>query len=374
MIQRNIAPVLAEKLATSKIVVLRGPRKSGRLTLLSGLIDFNNEKVKIIDCFDKKTRKSIDSTETFDAAISGKSIIVLQEAQLLTQLQTIVDYCFDNDHIENLILLCSFEPQLHEALWEALRFQGLEISLAPISYAESANHFGLTKEAESIEQRLIFGYYPEILVNEANAESILIEILESSVFTQLGATERINKKDQLIKLLRLLSFNIGKVISFNELGNQCDLDNETVERYVKLFEKADLLFLLPSFNNGHRYELKKSFIVYFVDNGIRNALIRSFHPFEFRNDSVELWKNWAISERRKANQLAGRSIQSYFWLTHTKQEIDYLEISDSGKFGFKMQWDKRKAIKIPSSFQEIYPEIKVVGVNQSSFWTFLQKK
>lgn len=107
------------------------------------------------------------------------------------------------------------------------------------------------------------------------------------------------------------------------MGNQCDLDDQTVERYVKLFEKADLLFLLPSYNNGHRYELKKSFIVYFVDNGIRNALIRSFHPFEFRNDSIELWKNWTIAERRKANLLAGRSVESYFSLTHTKQEVDY---------------------------------------------------
>ncbi|MCC6701778.1 MAG: ATP-binding protein [Fluviicola sp.] len=374
MIQRSIAPLVAEKLTDSKIVVLRGPRKSGRLTLLSGMIDLSDDKLKVIDCFDKKTRKAIDTVASFNQAISGKSIIVLQEAQLLTQLQAIVDGCFDNDQIENLILLCSFEPQLHEALWEALRFQGLEISLSPISYMESANHFGLAKEAESIEQRLIFGYYPEVLINEAAAESILLEILESSVFTQLGATERINKKEQLIKLLRLLSFNIGKVISFNDLGNQCDLDNETVERYVKLFEKADLLFLLPSYNNGHRYELKKSFIVYFVDNGIRNALIRSFHPFEFRNDSIELWKNWTIAERRKANLLAGRSVESYFWLTHTKQEVDYLEISETGKFGYKMQWDKRKTIKIPSSFQTSYPDIKVVGVNQSSFWTFLQKK
>lgn len=374
MIQRSRTPIVAEKLADSKIIVIRGPRKSGRLTLLSTQIDLSSEQVKVIDCFNKKTRKAVDNVAGFKEHIEGGKIIILQEAQLLTQLQAIVDSAFDNSQIENLILMCSFEPQLHEALWEALRFLELEISVAPISYLESANHFGLAKEAESIEKRLIFGYYPEVLINEANAETILLDILESSVFTQLGATERINKKDQLIKLLRLLSFNIGKVVSFNDLGNQCDLDNETVERYVKLFEKADLLFLLPSYNNGHRYELKKSYIVYFVDNGIRNALIRSFHPFEFRNDSVELWKNWAIAERRKANQLAGRNVQSYFWLTHTKQEIDYLEISETGKFGYKMQWDKRKAIKIPSSFQTAYPAIKVVGVNQSSFWTFLQKK
>ena len=84
MIQRSIAPLVAEKLADSKIVVLRGPRKSGRLTLLSSLIDLSDDKVKVIDCFDKKTRKAIDTVASFNQAISGKSIIVLQEAQFLT--------------------------------------------------------------------------------------------------------------------------------------------------------------------------------------------------------------------------------------------------------------------------------------------------
>jgi len=373
-INRSLAPVLAQKLAESKIIVLRGPRKAGRKTLLSQLLQPKSEQVISIDCSDKKQKKSIDDVALFAEQTAGHSIIILEEAQLLVNLQAIIDHALGDDNIENLLLCCSFEPALQEELWEALRYQGLELQLLPYSYPEMAQANGLGAEEQQVEQRLIFGYYPEIVANPEHAEQLLIELLEQSIFTQLGAGERINKSEQLIHLLRLLAFNIGQAISYNDLGQQCGLDNETVERYIKLLEKAHLLFMLPSYFNGHRYELKKSHTVYFVDNGIRNALIRQFQPLTFRNDIDLLWKNWVISERRKANMLAGRTPDCFFWKTHTKQEIDYLEHNEGEISAFKMQWDKKKKIKIPASFTEAYPAIKTTGINRSTFWSLITKK
>lgn len=374
MIQRTLLQTFQQKCSESKIVVLRGPKSSGRTTLVESCFDLQNDGVLLVDCVTKSNRKTIEQMSLFREIVATKKVVILKEAQLIPNLQELIDWCIELDHLDNLILLCSFEPDLHEALWEALRDAGLELNLFPLSYSECAQHFGLAKEDENLEQRLIYGNYPAIVSNEDRAEQLLHELLESSIFTQLGATERINKRDKLIKLLRHLSFNIGKVISFNDLGKKCGLDNETVERYVKLFDKASILFLLPSFYNEHRYELKKSMVVYFVDNGIRNALIRAFQPLEFRNDLPELWRNYVIAERYKANAYAGRAPKVYFWMTHTKQEIDYIEQNDSQIFGVKLQWEKNKSIKIPASFVELYPNIKVSGINRTTFWSFLQKK
>lgn len=374
MIDRSLEPVLREKLAESKIVVLRGPRRSGRKTLLARVLADKTDVTVTIDCSDKKQKKAIDDTAAFAEQVRGAKIVVLEEAQYLTQLQAIIDDALANDAIENLVLCCAFEPALQEELWEALRFQGLELLVFPLSYPEMAQANGVGAEEQEVERRLIFGYYPEIVSHPEEAEQLLIQLLEESIFTQLGAADRINKSDKLIQLLRLLAFNIGQAISYNDLGQQCGLDNETVERYIKLLEKAQLLFILPSYYNGHRYELKKSHTVYFTDNGIRNALIRQFQPIEFRNDIDLLWKNWVISERRKANALAGREPVAYFWKTHTKQEIDYIEVSETGIAAFKMQWDKRKKIRIPASFTEAYPQIRTTGINRSAFWSLLTKK
>lgn len=374
MTERSLQPVLAAKLAESKIVVLSGPRKSGRKTLLSNVLASRQEATIAIDCSNKQQKKAIDSVELFREYTAGKAIVILEEAQYLTQLQAIIDDTLGNDSLENLVLCCSFEPALQEELWEALRYQGLEIIVYPYSYPEMAQVNGVRQEDELVDRRLIFGYYPEVVADPENAEQTLIRLLEDGIFTQLGAADRINKSDRLIQLLRLLAFNIGQAISYNDLGQQCGLDNETVERYIHLLEKAHLLFILPSYYNGHRYELKKSHTVYFTDNGIRNALIRQFQPLEFRNDIDLLWKNWVISERRKANALAGRMPYCYFWKTHTKQEMDYMEISETGIAAYKMQWDRRKKIRIPASFTQAYPEIKATGINRTTFWSLLTKK
>lgn len=373
MIERTLEPILRQKCQESKIVVLKGARRTGRLTLISRIFNLEDSSVGTIDCSNKKERKAMDSLKELKTFSQDKKVVIIRDAQLLETLQEYIDFAIELDSLENVILICSFEPELHEDLWEALREQGLELNVFPISYSESAKFHGLVQEDKSLEQRLIYGYYPEVVMQEDQAEKIVSEIIESSIFTQLGASERINKKDNLIKLLRHLAFNIGKVISFNDLGKKCGLDNETVERYVKLFAKANLLVLISSYSNGHRYELKKSHVVYFLDNGIRNALIRAYQPLEFRNDVEELWKNFVISERFKANQYAGKNPEVFFWLTHTKQEVDYLEINGDGAFGAKMSWEDSKKIKVPASFQELYPQIKVTAISKKTFWTFLRK-
>jgi predicted AAA+ superfamily ATPase len=373
MIERILEPILRQKCEESKIVVLKGARRTGRLTLVSQIFNLEDPKIGIIDCSNKKERKAMNALHELKGFSQDKKVVIIRDAQLLENLQEYIDFAIELDSLENLLLICSFEPDLHEDLWEALREQGLELNLFPLSYPESAKFHGLVQEDKFLEQRLIYGYYPEVVMNENQSETLISQIIESSIFTQLGASERINKKENLIKLLRHLAFNIGKVISFNDLGKKCGLDNETVERYVKLFAKANLLVLISSYNNGHRYELKKSHVVYFLDNGIRNALIRAFQPLEFRNDVEELWKNFVISERFKANEYAGRKPEVFFWLTHTKQEVDYLEITGGEAFGAKMSWEDSKKIKVPASFSELYPQIKVTGITKKTFWTFLRK-
>ncbi len=374
MIARTLEPIFRQKLKESKLIVLRGPKNSGRKTVLSSVIDFENPSVLSVDCSLKAGIKSFATLELFAEQVKNKSVLILEEAQYLSNIQEIVDACFDSEHLETVIIMCSFEPTLQVELWEALRAQGLELRLYPLSYSECAHTFGVSNEEKNIEHRLIYGYYPSIVESEGLPDHQLLELLEHAIFSQLGSNDRINKKEQLILLLRHLAFRIGEAISYNELGELCNLDNETVERYIVLFEKADLLFVVHSFSTGLRYELKKSNVVYFVDNGIRNALIRAFQPIEFRNDISALWQNWTISERRKANAYANRTPRTFFWKTHTKQEMDYIELNDEVQTAFKMSWEKRKLVKVPVSFSEAYPNFKTSIVNRSTFWSFLIKK
>jgi predicted AAA+ superfamily ATPase len=259
-------------------------------------------------------------------------------------------------------------------LREVLQLQGLEMTIHPTTFYELAQHNSLPTEEQLLEQRLIYGNYPEVTENLDQAQDVLSEMVQEVIFTNLGVTDRINKGENLMRMLQTIAFHIGEPISYNEIAEKSDLDNETVERYIDLLEKSYLLIRLPSFFNDKRYELKKSHVIYFVDNGIRNVLIRNFNPLNLRNDVDQLWRNWLISERIKWNKLQGKNAEYKFWRTHTKQTMDFLEFQNGQVAAYKTAWEKKKKIKFPTSFTEAYPTISTHSLNRSTYWSFLTKK
>jgi predicted AAA+ superfamily ATPase len=263
---------------------------------------------------------------------------------------------------------------IDEVLREVLQIQGLELTLLPTTFYELAQKNSLPEEEKLLEQRLIYGNYPAVTEDLENADLTLREMVQEVIFTNLGVSDRINKGDKLVRMLQIISFNIGEPISYNEIAEKCGLDNETVERYVDLLVRSFILLRIPTYYNGHRYELKKTHVIYFVDNGLRNVLISNFNPMFLRNDIDQLWRNWLISERIKWNRLNGKTAEYKFWRTHTRQSMDFIEIDGQKIAAYKSSWEKKKKVKFPAAFTEAYPTISTHTLNRSTYWGFLTKK
>ncbi len=363
---------LEEKINSNKLIIVQGPRKVGKKTVVKSIIEEKNYSFSWTDCKDKKERKWVENEHDFH--LNSAQCIILYEAQYLENLQSIIDDVLNDKIKSTVILVCSYQPRINSDLWKALLKAELVIDFYAPSFSESAQYFGLPNEEKLLEERLIFGAYPEILANQDEAEKRLLAIVEDAIFTNLRAGERINKSAKMMKMLRILAFEVGKTISFNEIAERCDLDNETVERYIQLLDDAFILIHLKSFHNGHRYELKKTNMVYFVDNGVRNALIQNFNKVDFRNDMDELWKNYVIAERIKWMRMNRIKNPVFFWKTHTNQQMDFIEIKEDKIFAYKTDWRKKKKVKIPKSFTEHYPEARCSTINRSTYWPFLTKK
>lgn len=375
MIDRILQQKVKQHIENNKILVLLGPKSVGKNQLVRQCIA-DQSTILQLDGNSKVVKKSLENpTESTLKAIFGThKYIVIDDAQYLLHLQTIIEEVLFQDYPINLILNCSFEPILDDVLREVLQMQGLELRLYPLLFQELAQIQGIVEFDKNITQRLIYGNYPQVIEDPANASHFLIQLLEEAIFTNLSPNERINKSDKLLKMLQALAFQLGEPISYNDIGFKAGLDNETVERYIELLEKACILIKIPSYYNGHKYELKKTHCVYFVDNGIRNAIIRNFNDFELRNDHDVLWKNWLISERIKWNQSQENTCQYAFWRTHTKQQMDFLEIRGEKVTAYKSIWDKRKKPKFPASFKTAYPDATLFALNRATYWGFLSKK
>lgn len=377
MIERLQKPLLKEKLSESKLLLIRGPRRVGKQSLIESILNESNTQFSTLNCQDKKERKRIESEDAL--AELTAPVVILREAQYLSNLQAILEDVLMGKVNYTLVVCCSYKPIIDEELIEALKIEGMLFNFFAPSFNESATHFGLAKESELLEERLIYGNYPTVLSNLENAELTLREIIQEIINTQLGANDRVNKQDKLMRMLQLLAFNVGEPISYNDIGERCGLDNETVERYIQLFEDAFVLIKLPSFFNDNRYELKKTHCVYFQDNGIRNVLISNFNLTALRNDMNDLWRNYMISERVKWIRMNNMDKEIYFWRTHTRQQMDFIEVGATQTMAYKCDskligWEKRKNVKIPKSFTEFYPEIKTSILNKSTYWNFLTRK
>ncbi len=370
MIPRIQFAELEEKLKSSKILLLKGPRNAGILDLLASVLHKNSWKAERYSGLNKA---HIESWQE-EALPSADGLVIFEEAQYFPNLQQIVEKVLAGELTCTAVFCCSFEPDLDEMLVEALRIEGMEFNVFAPSFFEAAQHFGLPKEEELLESRLIYGNYPQVLSDMDQAEETLKALIDEIVFTKLGANDRINKGQKLMRVMQLIAFQIGDTVSYNELGERAGLDNETVERYVELLEQAFLLIRLPAYHTNQRYELKKSNAIYFTDNGIRNALIQNFNPTFLRNDMDVLWRNYVVSERVKWMKMNRIHNETYLWKTHTKQRMDFVEINGDKIKAYKTDWEKRKRVKIPKSFTDAYPKARTTVLNRSTYWSFLSSK
>ncbi|TNE55902.1 MAG: DUF4143 domain-containing protein [Bacteroidetes bacterium] len=358
---------IRDVLSTNRLLILSGPLGAGRSELCRealGAQDFQwwNLGEKAI----RKKVQAMEAKELFEAS----GVIVFQEAQRLDHFQEMLEAFLFGEWNTHLICICSGNPPIDEVLKEALEAQGLILEILPPSFKELAGELGPIRFDQQLEQRLIYGHLADLEQEEEDLKQELLsraEFLWNGMMTGKG---RINKEEELHRLLSYLALKLGENISFNELGNLCGLDNQTVERYVELLEDAYVLIKLPSYQSGQRYEMKKGILVYFYDNGIRNALINNFNPMELRLDQEVLWKNWLISERHK---LVGRKEGQWFWQTHTGQQVDYLEQKGEQLRAYQLSWNKKKRRKWPKSFLSHYPEVKTSQLDRSTYWNFLSR-
>lgn len=374
--QRILYPKIIASIQQQKISLISGPKKSGKSEMIFDALaelDLTYFSANVSQKKEKDLLKNIQIEELKTLVCNAKCLVIL-EAQHLENLQQIIDWILNDELNISLIISCSSQAQIDEIFLEALRIENLEINVCPLTFYELTKNYSLAEIDKKLEHYLIYGQFPEIIESPNDREKLLLNMVDEIIDTQITSNDRINKREKLMRLLTFVAFQIGNAISFNEIGEKCDLDNETAERYVKLLAKVGILILLPSFHNKQKYELKKSNLIYFMDNGLRNAFIRNFNEVAFRNDIDVLWKNWIVAERVKWNLIHNQTKSFQFWKTHTAQIIDFIESDSSQTMALKIEWNKKKKTKVPSQFTQSYPAIKTNIVNRSTYWSFITKK
>ncbi|MDD4848083.1 MAG: ATP-binding protein [Bacteroidales bacterium] len=372
MITRKLEWILQEKLFQGKAIILIGARQVGKTTLLKQLLE-NQQNVLWLNADDLLVRTFLDdvSVEKYRTLFGNNKMVVVDEAQRIENIGLKSKLIIDNFPDIQLLLTGSSSFDLANKINEPLTGRKWEYTMFPLSFAEMVTSTNLLEEMKNLENRMIFGYYPDVVTHPENSNEILKMLSESYLYKDILEWERIKKPDKLVKLLQALSFQIGSEVSYSELGRTLSIDKVTIEKYIQLLEQMQVIFRLSSFSRNLRNELKNSKKIYFYDNGIRNILINNLSPLALRNDVGALWENFLVSERIKYNHYTKQYSNFYFWRTTLQQEIDLIEEKDGKITAYEFIWNQHRNVKFSKSFLQAYPESDFKVIQKENFFEIL---
>lgn len=372
MIDRFLEKRIQSRLHQGKAIILLGARQVGKTTLLHSIFNnqndtlwLNGDEADVQALFENVTSSRLKNI------FGTKKNIIIDEAQRISDIGLKLKLITDNIKDVQLIATGSSAFELANKVNEPLTGRKWQYNMFPLSFGEMVEHHGLLEEKRLLQQRLIYGYYPDVINQPSSEKETLKQLTDSYLYKDILMWENIKKPEKLLRLLQALALQVGSQVSFNELGQLTGLDNKTVEKYINLLEQVFVIFRLGSFNRNLRNELKNSRKIYFYDNGIRNALIANFNLPELRTDIGALWENFIISERMKYISYKGIWTNNYYWRTKDQTEIDYLEDMDGTLHAYEFKWSPSAKVSFPKSFSNNYPNSEFKVIHRENFEDFI---
>jgi hypothetical protein len=376
MYQRIVENRIANLLERPEILVLYGPRRVGKTTLLQKLFremgahapaaSYSLDDPSAQDIFGEPSTarlQRIFAELGFDPA--RRSYLFLDEVQGFPHVDTLLKLAFDHFPHVKVIATSSSSLLLLQGLTDSLAGRKYFIELLPLTLGEYAGiqidtFFDfperITQAAslnETVRSFAVHGSYPEVLnlAGAADRAAKLRDILESTLYKDIFLLENLKAPQALVKLVSLLAYQIGSLVNLNELATQLGISRNTVDQYISVLEKYFLVFRLPPLGRNLRNEISSKQKVYFWDLGLRNAVINRFFPFETRDDRGALFENLIVASILKRNLYAQRPFNPYFWRTYQGYEIDLVlentqqpeilafQITTTGRAAFSQAFD-----------------------------------
>jgi predicted AAA+ superfamily ATPase len=372
VINRDLEELIEKYHEEGKAFVITGPRQVGKTTMLK-TISGGTKSMLWLDGDDASLRDRLKNAGTgfLKTMIGDHQVVVIDEAQRIHDVGLIGKQIVDQMPQVQLFITGSSAIDVASGTGESMTGRKWSFNLLPLSFREMVKHHGLIDEISLLRQRLVYGYYPEIVTRKGKEEQRLKELCESYLYKDIYALENIKKPDKFERLLKALALQIGQLVSSNEIAQLTQMDVSTVERYIDLLEKAFVVFRVPSYLGNKRNELKKSRKIYFVDNGFRNAIINQWNPIDARHDTGALWENWLMSERRKLHNNNHAHVSMHFWRTSAQQEVDLIETTEAGMRAFEIKWNTHGKSSVSKAFTNAYPEANAQCITPHNFETIL---
>lgn len=369
MIKRQIEDEIKKRIFRGKLIILTGARQTGKTTILKKIHQEQGVNSLFLNCDEAAVREmlAVRSTAELRLIAGTKKLLIIDEAQRVQDIGITLKLFADEIPDVQVIASGSSALGLSDAVYEPLTGRKYEFNLSPVTIGEMLENKGYAETRISLESYVLYGMYPAVIMEQADKRGLLKELSSSYLYKDVLMFRDLRRSEVIEKLLQLLAYQTGSLVSLNEIGGKLGIDIGTVSRYIDLLEKSFIIFRLSPFKRNLRNELTKMRKIYFYDTGIRNSVISDFSPLGSRQDAGSLWENFVISERVKFLLNKSSRPNLYFWRTQQGQEIDLVEDIDGKLAAFEIKLSEKSAKKPSQTFTNTYTGASTDFITRESF-------
>ncbi len=374
-VKRMMAEEIQKRLMLNRAVLVFGARRVGKTMLIKEILAEFEGKTMSLNGEDADVEALLAdcSAANYRKLFNGVELLAIDEAQNINDIGKKLKLIVDEIPGIRVIASGSSSFDLRNKTGEPLVGRATQFLLTPFAQGEISQMENILDTRRNLEMRLLYGSYPDVILAENDSMRVeyLKDLADAYLLKDILSLDGLKNTGKMRDLLRLVAYQIGSEVSYDELGKQVGMSRNTVEKYLDLLSKVYVIYRIGGFSRNLRKEVAKAGKLYFYDLGVRNAVINNFSPLAIRQDTGALWENYLITERIKRNHNMRLLHDFHFWKTYDRQEIDLIECApDMSIEAFEIKWGDKHP-KCPVAFASAYPDSTFTVLNRDNYLDYI---
>lgn len=322
-IQRQISSKIEEAHNYYPIIVVTGPRQSGKSTLCRHL--FSGYQYVNLEHIATRAAALADPVGFIDGL--GEQVII-DEVQHAPELLSMIQVKVDENNKLRYILTGSSNFSLLKSVTQSLAGRAALFTLLPFSFREM--------EKPMVEQptdRLLWsGQYPGVLVNNIPPDIFYRNYYNTYVERDLRDLLNLKNLVAFDSYIRLLASRVGSEFNASAIAREVGVTSKTVSEWQSLLATSYITYTLPPYFINIAKRLTKMPKIYFYDTGLLGYLLSIETAEQLENHPLKgaIFENLAISELIKSRFNGGQDPNIYFYREHSGREVDAVSVTAEG--------------------------------------------
>ena len=361
-IDRDISSKLLSLSKSKKVILLTGPRQTGKSSLLKKIFP----KVKYI---------SLDKPSTaYRAEHSGEdflkelpSPVIIDEVQNAPSLFRHIKLFVDQHKNKKFFLTGSQKFTLMAQVSESLAGRVALLDLHSLSLMEIKNHFKKNVDQKKVLELMFKGGYPEVWSKKLNVDEFFSNYV--STYIQKDIRQIVNVKNlyDFERFMSLLASRVAQLLNYSKMAADIGVSSVTIKSWVNALEASNVLFTLKPFYKNLGKRLVKSPKVYFTDPGLLCHLIGFRQMSELKNSSLlgSLFENFVLGQILRTASNKGKKANLFFYRDQWGHELDFIQPVGEKLHLYECKWsaNPNTNLKIFSEIQSLVGKKNILSKN-----------